>query len=110
MPDWKNLVRRRLAALNLTAPAESGLAEELAQHLEDRYRDLTGAGTDPDDAYAQVLGELGSVHPLRAAIPAEHRLPRYDAVAAGDAHLGSFFDGVWRDFRYAVRSMRRSSV
>jgi hypothetical protein len=46
---------RRVAALNLTAPAESDLAEELAQHLENQYRDLTAAGMAPDDAYRQVL-------------------------------------------------------
>jgi len=110
MPDWYNLVRRRLAALNLTAPAESNLAEELAQHLEDRYSDLITAGAAPDDAYRQVLGELGSLQALRAAVPAERRLPRYDPVAAGDARLGGFLDGLWRDFRYAVRSMRKQPV
>ncbi|HXA50109.1 MAG TPA: permease prefix domain 1-containing protein, partial [Candidatus Acidoferrum sp.] len=80
MPDWKNLVQKRLAALNLTAPAESDLAEELAQHLEDRYRDLTAGGIAPDDAYRQVAGELDNLRPLRAAVPAAHHLPRYDPV------------------------------
>jgi predicted permease len=110
MPDWNNIVRRRLAALNLTAPAESNLAEEIAQHLEDRYRDLTAGGAGSDDAFRQVLGELDNLHPLRAAAPAEHRLPRYDAVPAGDARLGGFLSGLWRDFRYAARSMRKASV
>ena len=110
MPDWKNLVRRRVAALNLAAPAESDLAEELAQHLEDRYRDLTAAGAAPDDAYRQVLAELDDVQRLRAGIPAGRRQPRLDAVPAGDVRLGSFLDGLWRDFRYALRSMRKSPV
>src|SRR5579872_163737 len=110
MPDWKNLVRRRLAALNLTAPAESDLAEELAQHLEDRYRDLTAGGTAPDAAYRQVLHELGDMPPLRAAVSTADRLPRFDAVPAGDARLSNFLEGLWRDFRYTVRSMRKSPV
>lgn len=110
MPDFKNLVRRRLAALHLTTPAESDLAEELAQHLEDRYRDLTAAGTAPDIAYRQVLAELDNVHPLRAGVTAGQRQPRYDAVPHGDNRLGSFLGGLWRDFRYAVRSMRKGSV
>jgi hypothetical protein len=110
MPDWKNLVRRRLAALHLAAPAESDLAEELAQHLEDRYRDLTAAGTPPNDAYRQVIAELDDVHPLRAGIPAQHRGPHRDAVPAGDTRLGSFLGGIWRDFRYALRSMRKSPL
>ena len=110
MPDWNNVVRLRLASLKLTGPAESDLAEELAQHLEARYRDLTASGEAPDDAYHQVLGELDAVQPLRFAVPAEHRLPRYDAVPAGDARLVNFLDGLWRDFRFAVRSMRKNAV
>jgi predicted permease len=110
MPDWKNLVRRRVAALDLAAPAESDLAEELAQHLEDRYRDLTAAGTPPNDAYRQVIAELDDVHPLRAGMPAEHRGPSRDAVPAGDTRLGSFLGGFWRDFRYALRGIRKSPL
>ena len=110
MPDFKKLVRRRVAALPLAAPAESDLAEELAQHLEDRYRDLTAAGTPPDDAYRQVIAELDNVHPLRAGISAADRRPRHDAVPAGDTILGSFLGGLWRDFRYALRSMRRGPL
>jgi predicted permease len=110
MPDWKNLVRLRLAALNLTTATESDLAEELAQHLEDCYRDLTAAGATPEDAYRQVIAQLDSVHPLRNAVRSERRLPRYDAVPAGDGRPGSFLDGLWRDFRYALRSMRKSPV
>jgi predicted permease len=110
MPDWKNLVRRRVAALHLAAPAESDLAEELAQHLEDRYRDLTAAGTPPDDAYRQVIAELDDVQPLRAGISPTQRQPRHDAVPAGDSRLGSFLGSLWRDFRYALRSMRKSPL
>src|SRR5580698_5320668 len=111
MPDWKNLVRRRLAALHLAALAESDLAEELAQHLEDRYRDLTAAGTPPNDAYRQVIAELDDGHPLRAGIPTERRGPHPDAVpATAETGLGSFLGSFWRDFRYALRSMRKSPL
>jgi len=110
MPDWKDLVRRRLAAFNLTAPAESDLAEELAQHLEDRYRDLTVQGLDPGDAYARVLGELDARNPIAAKIPAEHYLRRHDLVPPGDSRRGGFLDGVLRDLRYAGRSIRNNPV
>lgn len=109
MPDWKNLVRRRLAALNLNIPAESALAEELAQHLEDRYNDLVRGGTAPGDARRQVLAELDSTRPLSAFASAQ-RLPRHDTVPAGDARLGSLLEGIWRDLRYSLRGMRKSPV
>jgi predicted permease len=109
MPDWKNVVRRRLAELNLTAPAESDLADELAQHLEDRYRDLTAGGAALDDAHRQVLREF-ECRPLPTAVRSRDRMPRHDAVPAGDNRVGNWAGGFWRDFRYAMRSMRRSPV
>ncbi len=109
MPDWKNFVRRQLASLNLTAPAEADLVEEMAQHLEDRYRELTAAGATPDDASREVAAEFDNVHRVQASVRREQRLPRYDAVPAGDARLG-FLEGLWRDFRYAVRGMRTSPI
>jgi hypothetical protein len=44
MADWGHIVRRRLADLQLTAPAESALADEIAQHLDDLERDLDAGG------------------------------------------------------------------
>jgi predicted permease len=108
MPDWKTLVRGRLAALNLNAPAESDLADELAQHLEDRYHDLTRAGTTADEAYRQVLAELEG-HAL-PRVTAGQRLPRHDSVPAGDLRRGNPLEGIWRDLRYALRSMRKAPV
>ena len=37
MPDWKSIVRDRIASLRLEGAAESDLTEEFSQHLEDRY-------------------------------------------------------------------------
>ncbi|HTS78788.1 MAG TPA: hypothetical protein VMG40_21430 [Bryobacteraceae bacterium] len=44
MPDWTHLIRDRIASLHLTPAAEWDLTEELAQHLEDRYRELLAGG------------------------------------------------------------------
>ena len=38
MPDWKSHIRPRLASLRLSPVRESEIAEELAQHLEDRWQ------------------------------------------------------------------------
>src|ERR1051325_1982078 len=110
MPDWRHIVRHRLADLNLTAPAEADFVEEIAAHLEDRYRELTAEGAAAEEAYRRVAVELGAVHPLRAAIRTGDWLPRQDAVPSGDVKLGGYFDGLGRDLRSAVRSMGRSPV
>src|SRR5437764_1233802 len=58
MPDWKSLVRERLATLRMTAAAESDLADEVVQHLEDRYRELCSGGASEKEAYRKVAAEL----------------------------------------------------
>src|SRR5688500_6801828 len=36
MPEWREELRHRLAALHLAPAEEAGIVEELAQHLEDQ--------------------------------------------------------------------------
>lgn len=58
MPDWRGLIRRRLAGLNIRAMDEIDIVEELAQHVEDRYVDLCRAGATEEDAMNGSLEEL----------------------------------------------------
>jgi predicted permease len=110
MPDWKNLVRTRLKPLRLTPAAESDLTEELAQHLEDHYRELRSGGASEAEAYRQTIAELDDTYPLRAELERSERMPKYDAVPAGDVKPGNFMEDLWRDLRYSVRTMRRSPM
>ncbi len=48
--DWKSYIRSRLASLRLSPARESEIAEELAQHLDDRWRELVARGATPEDA------------------------------------------------------------
>jgi predicted permease len=106
MPDWKSLVRERLAPLRLKATAESDLTEELAQHLEDHYRELRSGGSSEEEAYQNALLELDETYPLER----NQRMPKYDAVPAGDVRGSNFMEDLWRDLRYAVRTMRKSPM
>src|SRR5436305_9330164 len=108
MHDWRALVRERLAPLDLNASAESDLTEELAQHLEDRYRDLCSGGASDDDAFRESLAELDDMYRLRAGVDTTMRLPKHDVVALGEARSGGLFQGLGRDVRYALRAMRKS--
>ena len=60
MPDWRRLVRARLNGLDLPPADEIAIVDELAQHIEDRYRDLCSAGKPEEDALAESLQELDS--------------------------------------------------
>lgn len=58
MPDWRVIIRQRLAGLNIRPVDEIDLVEELAQHVEDRYADLRQSGVSDDEAAAGSLAEL----------------------------------------------------
>ena len=110
MPDWNTIVRERLGPLRLTAIAESDLTEEIAQHLEDHYRELCGAGASEEQACQKTLAELDDMYVLRAALERSQRMTKYDAVPLGDVRPGNFMQDLWRDVRYAVRTMRKTPV
>ncbi len=110
MPDWKSLVRERLKPLRLNATAESDLTEELAQHLEDQFRELRSGGASEGEAYRRASSELDDMVPLQAGLERSRRMPKYDAVPAGDVKPGNFLEDLWRDLRYSVRTMRQSPL
>jgi putative ABC transport system permease protein len=58
MPDWRVIIRQRLAGLEICPMDEIDIVEELAQHVEDRYDDLRRAGATEDQALAAGLDEL----------------------------------------------------
>jgi predicted permease len=110
MLDWKSIVRDRVAALRLQGAAESDLAEELAQHLEDRYHEYLSGGASEEEAYRKALSELDDLYPLRAEFERTPRLPKNDAISGRDARQGRLIEGLWRDLRYAGRTMRKSPM
>jgi predicted permease len=110
MPDWKTIVRSRIAPLRLEGAAESDLAEELAQHLEDTYRESSSGGASEEEAYQKAISELDDLYPLRSQLERTQLMPKYDAVPAGDIRPGNFMEDFWRDLCYAFRTMRKSPL
>jgi predicted permease len=110
MPDWENLVQEWLRPLQLKAPAELDLTVELAQHLEDYYRELCSGGTGEEEAYQRTLSELDDVYPLRGQIERSERMTRHDVVPAGDTRTGNLFEDLGRDLRYGWRAIRKSPL
>jgi predicted permease len=110
MPDWKNLVRERLKPLSLEATAELELTEELAQHLEDHYRELRSGVASEEEAYRSAIAELDDIHPLRAESERSQRMTQRDAEPVGVVRRGNFLENLWRDLRYAVRTLGNTPV
>jgi putative ABC transport system permease protein len=110
MADWKTLVRARLAPLRMKPQAEAELADELAQHLEDSFRDLRSGGASEEDAYTRTIAQLDDVQPLRGGLDRSERMETHDTVPAGDANRGAPLEDLWRDLRYAARTIRHSPM
>ena len=71
MPDWRQRIRERLAGGGLNPLTEIDIVEEIAQHVEDRYRALSAQGFDESDALAMSLREVEGqtfVADLRASL------------------------------------------
>ena len=100
--DWRADVRARLHGLSLTPDAEAQIVDEVAQHLDEQYAELS-TRMDPRAARERLLAEL--------------RDQSFDHVASGrrrtsaTQRLGArleAFGGIGRDIAHAVRSLVRS--
>ena len=58
MPDWRQDVRARLSSLRLSAAREAEIVDELAQHLDDRFRELLAGGASEEEATRLALAEF----------------------------------------------------
>ncbi len=103
MPDFRSAVLERLAPLHLDPAQESLLAEELSQHLEDRFGELLSAGLPPDDAQQRALAELEDPRPLQAAVRAARRPPSY-SLASPAPRRANLLSDFARDVRHAIRT------
>jgi predicted permease len=107
MSEWKAEILRRLAPLNLTATREAEIAEEVAQHLEDRYAEFLSAGKTEEEARRLALAEVSKGDLLA------QNLKRLEKEASREvAPLGGgsreFFGGIVQDIRYGLRVLAKS--
>lgn len=107
MPEWRKEILRLLAPLKLLAAREVEIAEEIAQHLEDRYRELLTTGKTPMEAQRLALAEISEGDLLtRNLRPLENVAPP-DSVPLGGGKR-DFWGGFTQDIRYGFRMLRKS--
>jgi hypothetical protein len=58
MPDWKELVRKRISGLSLPPDSKEEVIAELAGHLEDGYQNEIARGLGETEASQHVLSEV----------------------------------------------------
>jgi predicted permease len=108
MPDWKEPIRKQLVELNLVPAREAEIVEELAQHAEDRCRELQADGAAEGAARRIALDEIGGhellARELRALEPANATPP----AVLGAASKGSLLASLGQDLRYGFRTLRKN--
>jgi putative ABC transport system permease protein len=98
MRNWREEIVTRLADASLASRTE--MIDEIAEHLEQRYRALLARGDGEETAYRQALEELDDptfVRNLQRTVVPMHPEP----IPSG--RRGNFSSSVRQDLRYAFR-------
>jgi putative ABC transport system permease protein len=104
MPEWKEEVRHAIADLNLALGREEAIADELAEHLAERYDELVARGMRDEEARGIVLRELNEDR-LRGELRSMFKEGQA-AIAPGSEGAGSVWSGIGNDIRLAARQLR----
>ena len=96
MPDWLRYVRDNLPPLHVRPEREAEIAGELAQQLDDAYREALAAGASEQEAAARARAQFPDWTALADGINAEQPAPRQPRRI-------SVFAGAGHDVRYALR-------
>jgi predicted permease len=107
MPDWKTRIRKRIAKLNLAAPREAEIVEELAQHAEDRYRELRSGGASDWKARRVTMQEFGARELLSGELRSTERAAA-EPVVLGAGGKGRFLSGLRQDVVYGFRTLKKN--
>ena len=73
MPDWQELVRQRLAGLELDSAEKEEVQAELAAHLEESYEAFCKQGLRESEAVRRTFEQVSNWHELRRKISAAKR-------------------------------------
>src|ERR1700675_2796467 len=101
MPDWRRAIAGRLEPLHLPPTREAEVVEELSQHLDDRYAELSAAGMPEDAARRDALSELDDADLVRELTGVEP--PQREPLALGGGPGTNAFGGWWHDLRFGAR-------
>jgi predicted permease len=104
--EWSEHLRPRLAALRLSPAREKEIAEELSQHLDDRYEQLRVEGHDDPGARRLALEELDDHDALAREMRALAQARTPPPIAPGSPRRSAFRD-ILQDLRYAARMLWR---
>lgn len=103
---WRDEIRRRLVPLGLPPIHEAEIVEELAQHLDDRYREFRAYGHAHEAADAMAWRELEDADVLRREFARVETRASLELLPPGAPARGRSLSAFWQDLRYAARTLR----
>ena len=105
MPDWKEEIPKQLAGLNLSPTREAEIVEEVAQHVDDRYRELLAGGATEGEARRTALDEISEEELLAKGLErVEHQVAQ-EPVVPGGGKKRHLLGDLCQDLRYGVRML-----
>jgi len=116
MPEWSDYIRRNLRVRGLRPDREAEIIEDLAQQLEDAYREALARGVARDEALALARQHVPDWDALsrelerlpRGAVPAAERLRESADSASRGGRWWAPFGWLASDFLFSLRMMRKS--
>lgn len=106
MAEVRAEVRRRLAALTLSERRVNEIADEIAEHLEDRRQQFIAEGRTPSEADALAWRELEAPELLaRRVHHAEH--PGFTDISVNRSQGQRVMRRIGNDMRMGLRSLRK---
>jgi len=110
MPEWRTEIRARLAALGLRPERELEIVEEVAQHLDDRYREMCARGVGAADAEAGAWLELDQDDVLAREVARVERPQPLELPPPGAPARGRWVTALWQDVRMSARALRKQPL
>ena len=107
MPEWKSHIRPHLAALRLSPARENEIVDELAQHLDDRWRELIAGGAPEEEAMRLALAQLRDTTLVRNLAPLRQAQQPPPIPPGGST--GHWVSDLWRDVRYAATPVQETA-
>ena len=105
MPDWKQEIRKRLANHSIDPAREESVIEELSQHLEDRYHELSLNGLGESEVLDRVLHELDESDAFAASLSVAKGGLSRNLTPPAASPSGNLLSDLVRDLRFGLRGM-----
>src|SRR5579862_9539681 len=108
MAEWNAEIRVRLERLRIDPGREASIAEELSQHLEDRYEDLLIEGRSEAEARRIALDELNETDLAGISLPPGIRNSARSEDPPATYGSGNVAVDFVRDLKFGLRAMGRA--